>query len=96
MTLRPARVTDAPGVAAIWNHYIRTTTVTFNPVEKTEAEVAEAIQSRPVFLVAERDGRIAGFSTYGEFRRAWATGAARSIPSCLRPMRGAADWDARC
>ena len=39
--IRPAHAQDADGVAAIWNHYIRDTTVTFNPVEKTEAEVAE-------------------------------------------------------
>jgi L-amino acid N-acyltransferase YncA len=68
VTFRPARSQDAEGVAAIWNHYIRDTTVTFNPVEKTVAEVAETIATRPAFFVAERDGRIIGFSTYGAFR----------------------------
>jgi phosphinothricin acetyltransferase len=68
VSLRLAREADAAAVAAIWNHYIRETTVTFNPVEKSVAEVAQTILTRPVFFVAERDGRIAGFSTYGEFR----------------------------
>jgi phosphinothricin acetyltransferase len=68
VSLRLARDGDATGVAAIWNHYIRETTVTFNPVEKSVADVATAIADRPAFFVAEADGRIAGFSTYGEFR----------------------------
>jgi phosphinothricin acetyltransferase len=68
VTVRPANAQDADSVAAIWNHYIRDTTVTFNPVEKTLAEVAETIATRPAFFVAERDGRIIGFSTYGAFR----------------------------
>jgi phosphinothricin acetyltransferase len=68
MTVRTATSQDADSVAAIWNHYIRDTTVTFNPVEKTLAEVAETIAIRPAFFVAERDGRIIGFSTYGAFR----------------------------
>lgn len=66
--VRAATSRDADSVAAIWNHYIRDTTVTFNPVEKTLAEVAETIAIRPAFFVAERDGRIIGFSTYGAFR----------------------------
>lgn len=68
MRLRRAVAEDAEAIAAIWNHYIRATTVTFNPVEKSVAEVAELIAARPVVFVAERDGRIAGYATYGAFR----------------------------
>lgn len=55
-------------MAAIWNHYIRHTTVTFNPVEKTVVEVDQTIASRPAFFVAETGGRIEGFATYAAFR----------------------------
>lgn len=68
MAVRPATAADAPAVASIWNHYIRETTVTFNPVEKSVDEVAGAIRQRPAFFVAESEGRVLGFATYGEFR----------------------------
>ena len=68
VTLRLATPQDAAAVAAIWNHYIRETTVTFNPVEKTVAEAAAAIASRPVFFVVETGGGVQGFSTYDQFR----------------------------
>jgi len=38
--IRRATPSDAPAIAAIWNQAIRDTTITFNPVEKTDAEVA--------------------------------------------------------
>ncbi len=68
MTVRRAVAADAAGVADIWNHYIRETTVTFNPVEKRLAEVEAAIAERPAFFVAETDGGIGGFSCYDAFR----------------------------
>ena len=70
--IREATETDAPGVAAIWNHFIRDTLVTFNHAEKTVGEVATQIAARreegKVFVVAEDAGRLAGFATYFQFR----------------------------
>jgi L-amino acid N-acyltransferase YncA len=55
--IRDARPTDAAAIAAIWNPIIRDTDITFNPVEKTEAEIAALIADRQAaghaFLVAE-------------------------------------------
>jgi len=70
--IRDATADDAPGIAAIWNPVIRDTAITFNSVEKTEAEIASLIRDRQAaghaFLVAESDGSIAGFATYAQFR----------------------------
>ena len=65
--IRPATAADAPGIAEIWNDVIRTSTITFTTVEKTPEAIAALIAER-ICLVAEGDGRIAGFATYGPFR----------------------------
>ena len=68
MTIRPATCADVPGIGLIWNAAIRDTTITFNPVEKTRAEITGTIQSTdPFFVWAEAD-QIMGFCTYFPFR----------------------------
>lgn len=64
--IRPAIAADARQVADIWNHAIRETTITFNPVEKSTAEVADLIAQNA--FVWEQDGRILGFARYFQFR----------------------------
>ncbi len=65
--IRPAAPPDAPAIAAIWNHYIRHTTVTFLPDEKTDADVAALIAGPdPVFVADE--GAVSGFARYFPFR----------------------------
>jgi phosphinothricin acetyltransferase len=66
--IRPATPADAPSIAAIWNHYIRSTTVTFTPVEKTTAEVAALTTAPHAFFVADVSGQITGFARHGQFR----------------------------
>lgn len=69
MTLRAARPSDAPAIAALHNRIIRDTAVTFTTQERTPEAVARQIAERiPAFLVAETAGRLAGFTTYGPFR----------------------------
>lgn len=87
MTVRPATAEDAEAVAAIWNHYIRHTTVTFNAVEKDAAEVAATVLARPAFFVAILDGRIAGFATYAVFRSG--VGYARTMEHTILLAPGA-------
>ena len=69
--IRPARAGDAPGLAALWNPWIRDTAITFNPVEKTPAEIAAMIHDRQAaghgFWVAE-DAGLLGFVSYAQFR----------------------------
>lgn len=70
--IRPARDADAAAIAAVWNPIIRDTAVTFNPVEKTEADIIATITARATeghpFLVAEEAGQILGFASYFQFR----------------------------
>jgi len=66
--IRSATVADAPGIAAIWNPVIRDTTVTFNPVQKSEPEVAALTKRGDPFLVWAEPGRILGFTRCCQFR----------------------------
>lgn len=70
--IRPAEARDAAAVARIWNPVIRDTAATFNAVEKTEAELAETFAAKQAqgyaFLLAEAEGEVVGFATYGQFR----------------------------
>jgi L-amino acid N-acyltransferase YncA len=70
MPIRPATQADAAAIAAIWNHYIRDTIVTFNAQEKTATEIAAGIADpKSPFYLAEQDNRIEGFATYSDFRK---------------------------
>ena len=70
--IRAALPTDAAAIAAFWNPFIRDTAVTFNPVEKSPAEISAMIEDRQAaghgFLVAEQDGTVLGFASYAQFR----------------------------
>lgn len=72
MIIRPAIPTDAPSILAIWNPIIRDTAVTFNAIEKTALDLHQMIADKATaghgFLVAEHNGAIAGFASYGQFR----------------------------
>lgn len=72
MKIRPAEAGDAKALAGIVNHYIRETTVSFTEDEKTVLEMALAVKTRDEaghgFLVAEGDGDLLGYATYGPYR----------------------------
>ncbi|MBT8417994.1 MAG: GNAT family N-acetyltransferase [Silicimonas sp.] len=68
MIVRPATAADASAIADIQNPIIRDTAITFNSRERSPAEVAEAIQNQPCFLVAEEAGDVIGFAHYFQFR----------------------------
>jgi phosphinothricin acetyltransferase len=68
VTPRPACPGDAAAIATIWNHYIRETAATFNSVEKTAPDVAATIAANPCLMVAETEGRVAGFASFVQFR----------------------------
>ena len=68
MDIRAARPEDAAAVADIYNVGIRERTSTFETRERGPAEIAEAIVAgRHPFLVAELDGRLAGFSVTSQY-----------------------------
>jgi phosphinothricin acetyltransferase len=70
MTIRRATTDDATAIAAIWNHYIRDTIVTFNSQEKTRQDLALAIEDpQTPFFVATDGPKVTGFATYSDFRK---------------------------
>lgn len=62
----------ARGIMAVWNPVIRETAITFNAAEKQENDLVRLIVSRADaglgFFVAEEQGEVLGFATYGQFR----------------------------
>jgi phosphinothricin acetyltransferase len=66
--LRDATSADAGAIAAIWNREIRDGVSTFNTVEKELGALKAAIASEAVYVVAEEDGEVVGFATFGPFR----------------------------
>ena len=73
--IRPATADDLPGILAIYNDVIATSTAVFSldPVTLDDRRAWFAARQRAGFpvLVAERDGTVAGFASFGEFRGAW-------------------------
>lgn len=72
MLVRDATDDDLAAIAAIFNHAVRHTTAVFSTIETDIAARAAWADARraegyPV-LVAERDGSVAGFASYGPFR----------------------------
>lgn len=76
MTIRNAAAHDAAAIADIYNHYIRSSTATFDTVEKTTQDRFEWLESHDVnhpVLVAEQDGLVIawGAVTAWAIRPAW-------------------------
>lgn len=78
--IRAATPADAEALAALWNPWIRDTTITFNATEKSPMAVAKLIQDRQAagheFFVVD-DGCLLGLATYSQFRGG--VGYARSM-----------------
>ncbi|NOD74683.1 MULTISPECIES: GNAT family N-acetyltransferase [unclassified Ruegeria] len=69
MKVRQAQPADAHAIAEITNQIIRETLVTFTTDTRSVESIAEDILARgPGFLVAEIEGRVVGFATFGPFR----------------------------
>ena len=66
MNLRPALDTDAPAIAAIYSHYILTTTISFEEDAVDSAEIVRrkaAVQAAGLpYLVAENAGEVVGYA----------------------------------
>ncbi|WP_374431531.1 N-acetyltransferase family protein [Tabrizicola sp.] len=70
--IRPAAPADAPALAALLNHWIESTAVTFNPVPKTVDDILGMIAAKAAaghaFLVAVEGETLLGQASYGQFR----------------------------
>jgi phosphinothricin acetyltransferase len=72
MRIRPAEPGDAAAIAAIYNHYIAETVITFEEVPVPAAEIARRIEdvraAGLLWLVAEQAGRIPGYAYATKWR----------------------------
>lgn len=70
--IRDANNGDASAIAAIYNQAVRTTTAIWNDAEVDEANRGAWLADRQaagfVVLVAEREGAVIGYASYGPFR----------------------------
>ena len=64
--VRPAQATDAAAIAAIYNFYVASTVVTFEedpvPADEMRRRMEAVFASSLPWLVAEWDGRVAGYA----------------------------------
>ena len=63
--IRPASPSDAAAVAAIYNHYVAKTTISFEEEDVTVAEMAQRIAdvgAKLPWLVFEQDGAVLGYA----------------------------------
>ncbi len=71
ISLRPATEADLPAINAIYNHYVRTSTCTYQYEPETEEGrrqwFAEKGKKHPV-IVAEEEGEILGWGALSPFR----------------------------
>ena len=74
--LREARPEDVPAITAIYAHHVRAGTASFETEPPDESEMREryeAIRSKGLpWLVAEIDGRVAGYAYAGLYRARFA------------------------
>ena len=69
MLIRRAAFADAPHVAAIYDHYVRCTAVTFATATPSADHYARQMADlRYPFLVCEEEGRVTGFAYAAAFR----------------------------
>ncbi len=68
---RLATVADAEAINAIYNHYVHTSTATFQVEDETTEERAEELLTRPAnqpMIVLEADGEVVGWGALSPFR----------------------------
>ena len=69
--IRPATLDDAPAIARIYNHYVLNTTVTFEEVSVSDADMAgrvDSVQSANLpWLVIEEAGEVLGCAYAGKW-----------------------------
>ncbi|WP_083100430.1 GNAT family N-acetyltransferase [Pseudophaeobacter leonis] len=67
--IRQAQPQDAATITRIANSLIRDTLFTFTTQERSPEDIAARLRDATApFLLAEIDGRVVGFATYGPFR----------------------------
>jgi L-amino acid N-acyltransferase YncA len=71
LAIRAATQADAAAIAAIYNHYVRETIVTFEEAEISGEEMAAriaAVTANYPWLVGEADGKLIGYAYAGRYQ----------------------------
>lgn len=72
MNIRPALASDLPGIGSIYNQVVATTFAIFQDEPIRDERLRSWFESRQrdgyAFLVAEDEGLVVGYATYGSFR----------------------------
>jgi L-amino acid N-acyltransferase YncA len=69
--LRPVHLSDAPAIARLYQHYVTTTTISFETEPPSESEIAARIQkitARHSWLVYESNDTLLGYAYTSTFR----------------------------
>ena len=70
--VRPAAASDSAAIAAIYDHHVRNGTASFDsegpPADEWARKIAALAERGWPFLVAERDGAVAGYAYVTQFR----------------------------
>ena len=86
--IRLAERRDAPGIRAIYNHYVTESTTLFDMVPRTLDEQVQWLDEHSgghPAVVAELDGRVVGFGSLSTFRSRPASWGATRLPACPNP-----------
>lgn len=59
--IRAAKITDAEQIAAIYNHYVATTVITFDESSQPAEKFSKSISAGDPWLVCEENGEVNGF-----------------------------------
>ena len=73
IVVRPATEADLPGILAIYNEAVANTTAIWNEtptdIENRRVWMRERLaRGFPVLVAVDKDGAVAGYSTFGDFR----------------------------
>lgn len=92
--IRPATTDDSEAIADIYNHYVRSSTATFDTVEKTIEErqrwLSERTERHPVLVVEDEGGAVVGWGALSPWSPRPAWGRTCEVAVYLHPdARGA-------
>jgi len=89
MRIRAPNPADLSTIAEIYNHYILSTTITFDETEVTPADMAERVQevasSSFPWLVAEESGQVVGFAYASKWKGRCAYRHSAETTVCVTP-----------
>ena len=67
--IKPACISDVDDIRALVNEIITETTITFTTTPKTDADVAELIETGQVLVARDTSGTFLGYGAFGTFRK---------------------------